>query len=79
MTFYLAYNEKCAFYLLATNGGAGEAASVPKKHSQCFREVFPQYKSMGDLNCHGNQSSNPIINENLMQPFPFPDNAAHDK
>ena len=34
---------------------------------------FYHDKSMGAICCHGNQSSNPI-----MQPFPLPYNALHE-
>ena len=41
-----------------------------------WRHHFPHYKSMGAFCCHGNQfQSN--LRLNLMQPFPYPNDATH--
>ena len=47
------------------------SALVSKKWSQ----GFPHYNPMGDICCHGNQSSDPIRPKNLMQPIPRPNDA----
>ena len=39
---------------------------------------FPHYKSMESICCHGSQSSNPISQKNLTQPFPISDDALHE-
>ena len=42
-----------------------------------WRHHFPHYKLMGAFYCHGNQSFVPICPQNLMQPFPHPNDATH--
>ena len=41
-----------------------------------WRHHFPNYKSMGAFCCHGNQFWS-ILPQNLMQPFPHPNDATH--
>ena len=42
-----------------------------------WRHHFPHYKSMGAFCCHGNQSFDPNLPQNLMKPFPHPNDATH--
>ena len=37
---------------------------------------FPHYNPMGAIRCHGHQSSDPIWPQNLMQPFPHPNDGS---
>ena len=41
-----------------------------------WSQHFPHYYPMGAIHCHGYQSSDPIWPQNLMQPFPHPNDGS---
>ena len=40
-----------------------------------WSQDFPHYNPMGAICCHGNQISDPILPQNLMQSIPYPNDA----